>query len=140
MATIVAQGEEGRMTTIRLRRLSLHEAEEVIVSLWTCLEEYGIPTPQITFRVEGSGRATLCLRIDSEWAHVVRCRLATSIAEFGLSAIRIEAAADRRIRLHAQEPASMRDGRRRESEPLSDRCSGFDPLVAIDRSTIRSIH
>ena len=66
------------MTLIRLRRLSLREAEEAIVTLWTCLEEYGIPTPHIDFRFEASGRATLSLCTDPEWHHIVKRRIASS--------------------------------------------------------------
>ena len=35
------------MSAIKLRGLSLSEAEEAIVELWTCLEEYGIPSPKV---------------------------------------------------------------------------------------------
>lgn len=47
------------MAIIKLRGLSPCEAEEAIATLWSCLEEYGIPTPYIGFRLESAGRATL---------------------------------------------------------------------------------
>jgi hypothetical protein len=35
------------MSAIRLRGLSVSESEEAIAELWTCLEEYGIPSPKL---------------------------------------------------------------------------------------------
>ena len=35
------------MSSIRLRSLTMSEAEEAIAELWSCLEEYGIPSPKM---------------------------------------------------------------------------------------------
>jgi hypothetical protein len=35
------------MSAIKLRGLSVSESEEAIAALWTCLEEYGIPSPKL---------------------------------------------------------------------------------------------
>jgi hypothetical protein len=133
------------MTIIRLRRLSLCEAEEALAALWICLEEYGIPTPHIDFHFEAAGRATLSLRIDPEWDHVVRRRLATSIAGCWLSGLRVETAAGGRAHLHTNDRPTVCDSRRRARESVSRlhgllSGEGLDPLVAMDTSTIRSIH
>jgi hypothetical protein len=134
------------MSVIGLRRLSLRDAEEAIVELWTCLEEYEIPTPHVDFRFEGPDRVTLCLRIDREWEHVVRRRLASRMDASCLNAIRIEVVTGGRARLDANDRAVARSIRAEgpqsssvvdDSLPSGERLAS---LVGMDRSTIRSIH
>ena len=52
------------MTVIEFRRLSMPEAEEVIVALWSCFEEYDVLSPRMTFEFHGSAGVTIWLHIE----------------------------------------------------------------------------
>jgi hypothetical protein len=70
------------MSSIKLRSLSMSEAEEAIAQLWSCFEEYGIPSPKLN-ATRANNRITIELSEFDEplWAKVVdtclsnwRCR------------------------------------------------------------------
>jgi len=143
------------MTTIRLRHLSLPEAEEAIVALWVCLEEYDIPTPHIDFRFEAPGHATLSLRIDSQWHQIVKHRIAGSIANSRLSDLRLETEDRGSVRSPTTDRGLMRAIRGRDGRHTSPQSAdgedalhgkgpatriGLDPLMAVDTTTGRNIH
>ena len=52
------------MAMIQFRRLSIEEAENCIAEIWTCLEEYQLPSPKMYFDCpEGSG-ITMTINVD----------------------------------------------------------------------------
>lgn len=63
------------MTVIEFRRLSMPEAEEVIVALWSCFEEYDAPSPRMTFEFHGRAGVTM-------WLHIEDPALADVVAIF----------------------------------------------------------
>jgi hypothetical protein len=64
------------MSAIKLRGLSMSEAEEAIAELWSCLEEYGIPSPKLKATCAHK-RITIELSAldDPLWAKLVDTRL-----------------------------------------------------------------
>jgi hypothetical protein len=52
------------MITIEFRDLSMPDAEEVIVALWNCFEEYEVPSPAMTFGFRRGARATVQVHIE----------------------------------------------------------------------------
>ena len=63
------------MTVIEFRRLCMPEAEEVIVALWSCFEEYDVPSPRMTFEFHGLAGVTM-------WLHIENPALADVVAIF----------------------------------------------------------
>ena len=65
------------MTAINFCRLSMPEAEEVIAEIWSCLEEYGMPSPRIAFVFQANATSvSLNVRLDEPvWAHLLVMRL-----------------------------------------------------------------
>lgn len=52
------------MPIIYFHILSIPNAEEAIAETWRILEEYGIPSPKMTFTFRGSSRVKIALRVD----------------------------------------------------------------------------
>jgi hypothetical protein len=52
------------MTVIYFRLLSIPDAEDAVVETWSVVEEYGIPSPGMTFVFRGSSRVKIALRVD----------------------------------------------------------------------------
>lgn len=66
------------MTVIQLQLRSMAAAEQSIAEIWTCLEEYDIPSPAVSFKFHDRGRVTIAMRIDdSVAANTVVARLST---------------------------------------------------------------
>ena len=64
------------MSAIRLRGLTLSEAEEAIMEVWSCLEEYGIPSPKLkASRTNSRMTIELSMFDDPLWAKLVDTRL-----------------------------------------------------------------
>lgn len=64
------------MAVIQLDRLSLPDAEEVIAEVWSCLEEYGIPSPTMNVDFHANARVTMGLTFDEPiGAQLVSLRL-----------------------------------------------------------------
>jgi hypothetical protein len=60
------------MIAIEFHDLSMPEAEEVIVALWCCFEEYDVPSPSVTFKFYRGARASVQVHIqDAALAQVV---------------------------------------------------------------------
>lgn len=78
------------MATVKFRRLSICEAEDAIAEIWNCLEEYGIPSPWMTFEFDEfdrGGEVSFKCRFDAPlWAHLVAMRLSTWLIARGRSA------------------------------------------------------
>ena len=53
------------MIIIEFRDLSMPDAEEVIVALWNCFEEYDVPSPAMTFDFHRA-RATVRVHIGDD--------------------------------------------------------------------------
>jgi hypothetical protein len=68
------------VTTIEFRGLSLQEAEEVLVDVWNCLEEYAIPSPAMTFAFAGGADVSFRMRFaEPLWARLVANRLSSGM-------------------------------------------------------------
>jgi hypothetical protein len=66
------------VTTIEFRGLSLQEAEEVLVDVWNCLEEYAIPSPSMAFDFAGTAEVSFRMRFGEPlWARLVANRLSS---------------------------------------------------------------
>jgi hypothetical protein len=52
------------MIVCEFRRLSMSEAEEVMVALWSCFEEHDVPSPAITFEFYGDAKASVQVHIE----------------------------------------------------------------------------
>jgi len=66
------------MAVIELDGLSLAEAEEAIAEVWSCLEEYDIPSPVMSVDVRGTARFTLAFSFEEPiWAKLVSLRLSS---------------------------------------------------------------
>jgi hypothetical protein len=63
------------VTIIEFRRLSMPEAEEIMVALWSCFEEYDVPAPPMTFEFHGLAGVTM-------WLHIEDAALADVVAIF----------------------------------------------------------
>ena len=69
------------MTVIELDGLSLPEAEEAIAEIWSCLEEYSIPSPVMSVDVRAPARITLGFKFDEPiWAKLVSPSYSPKIA------------------------------------------------------------
>lgn len=68
------------MADINIDGLSLPEAEEAIVEIWSCLEEYDIPSPAMSVDVRADSRITMGLSFEEPlWAELVSLRLSNSM-------------------------------------------------------------
>ncbi len=68
------------MAVIRFRQLSMAEAEQCVAEIWTCLEEYNMPSPTIAFDFRGPLRTGIKMSIDDPVAaSVMLTRLSTWI-------------------------------------------------------------
>jgi hypothetical protein len=68
------------MTQVEFHSLSMREAEEALVEVWRCLEEYDIPAPRMIFTFEGAARVNIRLDVgEPVWADLIRWRL-TSVS------------------------------------------------------------
>ncbi len=68
------------MAVIRFRQLSMAEAEQCVAEIWTCLEEYNMPSPAIAFDFHGPLRTGIKMSIDDPVAaSVMLTRLSTWI-------------------------------------------------------------
>jgi hypothetical protein len=67
------------VTTIEFRGLSLQEAEEVMVDVWNCLEEYAIPSPSMAFDFSGGGVSFHMRFGEPLWARLVANRLSSGM-------------------------------------------------------------
>jgi hypothetical protein len=64
------------MAVIELCRLSLPDAEEAITEVWSCLEEYGIPSPTLRVDFHANARVSMGFTFDEPiGAHLVSLRL-----------------------------------------------------------------
>lgn len=63
------------MLCIKLHRIFMADAEDVMAEIWNCLEGYDIPSPAMTFTFEGQQHVTMQIRFDEPlWAELVnRC-------------------------------------------------------------------
>jgi hypothetical protein len=52
------------MPIIYFHILSIPDAEEAIAETWHILEEYGIPSPDMTFTFRGTSQVKIALRVD----------------------------------------------------------------------------
>ncbi len=69
------------MATINFPRLSVGDAEEVIAEIWSCLEEYRIPSPRLTFDFRRGGDLGLeCHFGETVWAKLIALRLSAWIS------------------------------------------------------------
>jgi hypothetical protein len=59
------------MPPIRFNRLSLLEAEEVIVEIWKCLDEYQLPSPKLEFIFHTGETVTMAVRIADRAARAI---------------------------------------------------------------------
>jgi hypothetical protein len=84
---LTTRGRTG-VSTIEFRHLSLQEAEEVLVDVWNCLEEYGIPSPQMAFDDVDKTAVSFRLRFGEPlWARLVANHLSNGmIARTGRAA------------------------------------------------------
>ena len=66
------------MTVVQFQLRSMAAAEQSIAEIWTCLEEYDIPSPAVSFKFHDSERVTVTMHIDdSVAANTVLARLST---------------------------------------------------------------
>jgi hypothetical protein len=66
------------MAVIKLDRLSLADAEEAIAEVWSCLEEYGIPSPMMSVDFHTNARVTMGFTFDEPiGAQLVSLRLSS---------------------------------------------------------------
>lgn len=110
------------MAVIQFRQLSLAEAEQCVAEIWTCLEEYHIPTPTLSFEFRDSFRTSIRMNIDDcIAANTMVGRLSTWI-----ETKRSRSIVDRgpRLQAYTQSPVT---GAGRAAAPLS--------LVAITAPT-----
>lgn len=64
------------MAEINLEGLALPEAEEAIAEIWSCLEEYDIPSPAVRVGLRADARMNMKFDFDEPvWAELVRVRL-----------------------------------------------------------------
>lgn len=64
------------MVVIELNGLSASEAEEALVEIWSCLEEYVIPSPRIVFAFRADNDVDMEISIEEPlWAEMVTARL-----------------------------------------------------------------
>lgn len=64
------------MVVIELNGLSTSEAEEALVEIWSCLEEYVIPSPRIAFAFRADNDVGMEISIEEPlWAEIVTARL-----------------------------------------------------------------
>jgi hypothetical protein len=64
------------MAVIELDRLSLPDAEEAIAEVWSCLEEYGIPSPIMRVGFHANAKVTMGFTFDEPiGAQLVSLRL-----------------------------------------------------------------
>ncbi len=56
------------MVVIQFQRLSMAEAEQCIAEIWTCLEEYHIPSPKMSFEFSDPLRTSITVNIDDSVA------------------------------------------------------------------------
>jgi hypothetical protein len=52
------------MAVIHLRQLSIVQAERCMAEIWTCLEEYDIPSPEMSFEFRDALRTDIRMRIE----------------------------------------------------------------------------
>jgi hypothetical protein len=66
------------MAVIELDRLSLPDAEEAIAEVWSCLEEYGIPSPSMSVDFHANAKVTMGFTFDEPiGAQLVSLRLSS---------------------------------------------------------------
>jgi hypothetical protein len=66
------------MVVIELDRLSLPDAEEAIAEIWSCLEEYGIPSPIMSVDFHANAKVTMGFTFDEPiGAQLVSLRLSS---------------------------------------------------------------
>jgi hypothetical protein len=66
------------MAVIELDRLSLPDAEEAIAEVWSCLEEYGIPSPIMNVDFHANAKVTMGFTFDEPiGAQLVSLRLSS---------------------------------------------------------------
>jgi hypothetical protein len=66
---------EGELATIQCRHLDARDAEELVVELWSCLEEYEIPTPRLRFFFGRDWVDVEISTVDVSWDFVIMVRL-----------------------------------------------------------------
>jgi hypothetical protein len=77
------------MATIELHGLSMQEAEAVVAEIWGCLEEYQIPSPDLTVAVDARGHVSVGCRFrERVWMQVVATRLSTWVTASNLGKAR----------------------------------------------------
>ena len=65
------------MNAVQLQFLSMSQAEVVIAEIFTWLEEYDVPTPEMVFSYHGRSRVSIAMCIDDPIAmNIVNLRLA----------------------------------------------------------------
>lgn len=68
------------MADVNLEGLSWPEAEEAIAEIWSCLEEYDIPSPALSVDVGTSSRITVGFSFEEPiWTDLVSHRLLSSV-------------------------------------------------------------
>ena len=59
------------MSKINFHRLSMREAEEVVVEIWKCLEEYGFPVPHLIFDFHDAATVSIALEVEEPVSAVI---------------------------------------------------------------------
>jgi hypothetical protein len=59
------------MSKIKFHRLSICEAEEVVVDIWKCLEEYDFPVPRLTFDFHDAATVSIVLEVEEPVSAVI---------------------------------------------------------------------
>ena len=59
------------MSKIKFHRLSMREAEEVVVEIWKCLEEYGFPVPHLIFDFHDAATVSIALEVEEPVSAVI---------------------------------------------------------------------
>lgn len=52
------------MAVIQFQQLSMAEAEQCVAEIWTCLEEYQIPSPTMSFEFHGPRWTSITVNIE----------------------------------------------------------------------------
>lgn len=72
------------MADINFNGLSLCEAEEAVAEIWSCLEEYDIPSPVVNVGACTNARITMGFTFEEPiWAELVTHRLSTLMCGVG---------------------------------------------------------
>lgn len=64
------------MASIAFRRFSMDEAEEIVAEIWRCLEQYDIPSPEMSSQLSAPEIVNLSFHFrEKAWADIVARQL-----------------------------------------------------------------